>query len=164
MRTFEKDHNGAEVNVEFVPRSREVGQSYPSSVLSTLYATYFCFFLVWKHKWVPAIFVLFVFLLFTRNVLLGVVLFGNTNPPLINSHRSRLLWTFFSLVVINWWVFWTGYPTCFLFFLTKKSVNSKNRPVDSIQYSKKFAGLTFSYWMDREHAFRLLLWLLSWIW
>lgn len=36
--------------VETIPRSREVGQSYLTSVATTLVACFFCFYTVWKHK------------------------------------------------------------------------------------------------------------------
>jgi len=37
-------------HIERLPRSREVGQSYLTSVLTTLYATWFCLPLLWRYR------------------------------------------------------------------------------------------------------------------
>ncbi|CAI5449616.1 unnamed protein product [Caenorhabditis angaria] len=42
--------DGELLNFERIPRSREVGQSYISSIFSTIYATYFAFEVVYRNR------------------------------------------------------------------------------------------------------------------
>lgn len=41
---------GQEVSVEVIPRSREVGQSYVTSVFTTLYSLLWAFWMVTRHR------------------------------------------------------------------------------------------------------------------
>nr|XP_054764819.1 UDP-N-acetylglucosamine transferase subunit ALG14 homolog [Lytechinus pictus] len=54
IRTFEENKmtegESSEYIIEKIPRSREVRQSYLTSIVSTLYATLFAFFIVFKHS------------------------------------------------------------------------------------------------------------------
>lgn len=60
---------GQEVSVEVIPRSREVGQSYVTSVFTTLYSLLWAFWMVTRHRpqlvslhfWTGAIVLLAVF-------------------------------------------------------------------------------------------------------
>lgn len=49
-KVIEKEDSSEDYRIIRVPRSREVLQSYSSAVLSTIYAIWVCFPLVWREK------------------------------------------------------------------------------------------------------------------